>query len=493
MYASLAIQPPSQLPGFAAPAESAGDGAGFGDALRRATAWPAGPGAAGLAFAAPPGLRFGPSGGDVAAPPAGLAPDPLAFSEALEGIAMALPPEPALATEGLTLAPRDEPALSEVALPEAKPADPSTAQPLPEPSLPATPPPPVVSPVAAAPIPAPDASASPTMAPSAPVPGREVPPGTSPQSPAATLAAETPPMPDGGVVAPSAGLRPATSAALAAPAPALAALPIPDREQPLAAPPTPGQLLAAAAQAGAAQTQPSPQGGAALSRLPQRQADKPGESPPNGHPDSALSLDGPAPTAIAAVTPAAAIIPRESSHGLTRPAIQAGAGLDYGLVAGPGMIEQSAAAALTAMPAEPQRDAPRPAAMPPARQVLPIAIAMLVSPGGNNTLSVTLEPLELGRLEIRVGRDADGASLRLIAERPETLSLLARDQRDLQQGLAQSGISLNAEGIRFEMAGQDGQSRQEQQPGQRGRQPRPETPAPAQPMVLPASLLDMQI
>lgn len=511
MYASLAIQPPSQLPGFAAPAESAGDGAGFSDALRRATAWPAGPGLAGLAFAASPGLRSNASGGDLAAPPAGLAPDPLAFSQALEGGAMALPPEPALATEGLSLAPRDEPAQSEAALPEVTLADPLTAQPLLEPSLPAMPPPPVVFPVGAAPIATPDASANPTMAPAASMPGREDPPGPSPQSPAT----ETPPMPAGGIVPPSAGQLPATPAALAVPAPALssgaptrpsttqagpgfaeqggpanAATPVlPEREQPIEATPTPGQLLAAAA----TQSQPSPHGGAALSRLPQRQADKAGETTPHVHPDPALSLDGPAPIAIAAVAPAAAIIPRERGHGLTQPGTQPGAGLEPGMVAGPGMIEQSAAAALSGLPAEPQRDVPRPAAMPPARQVLPIAIAMLVSPGGNNTLSVTLEPLELGRLEIRVGRDADGASLRLIAERPETLSLLARDQRDLQQGLAQSGISLNAEGIRFEMAGQGGQPRQEQQPRPRGRQPGPETPAPAQPMALPASLLDMQI
>jgi flagellar hook-length control protein FliK len=142
---------------------------------------------------------------------------------------------------------------------------------------------------------------------------------------------------------------------------------------------------------------------------------------------------------------------------------------------------------------EAPRAAPRAAPMPPARQAMPMAMAMLLSPGTTPTLSVTLDPAELGRLEIRVGREAGGASLRLIAERPETLSLLVRDQRDLQQGLAQSGITLNADGIRFEMAEQDGQSRQEQQrrPG-RGR-PQADSHSTSPQQAVQLSLLDIRI
>jgi flagellar hook-length control protein FliK len=139
-------------------------------------------------------------------------------------------------------------------------------------------------------------------------------------------------------------------------------------------------------------------------------------------------------------------------------------------------------------PRGPERAAP----MPPARQVMPMAMAMLLSPGTTPTLSVTLDPAELGRLEIRVGREAGGASLRLIAERPETLSLLVRDQRDLQQGLAQSGITLNADGIRFEMAEQDGQARQEQQRRQASRRPQAEAQTSPQ-QAFQLSLLDIHI
>jgi len=158
---------------------------------------------------------------------------------------------------------------------------------------------------------------------------------------------------------------------------------------------------------------------------------------------------------------------------------------------------EAPAALLSAMhqaTGEALREAPRAAPMPPARQVMPMAMAMLLSPGATPTLSVTLDPAELGRLEIRVGREAGGASLRLIAERPETLSLLVRDQRDLQQGLAQSGITLNADGIRFEMAEQDGHARQEQQrrPGGRSR-PLAETNSANPQQIVQLSLLDIRI
>ena len=111
------------------------------------------------------------------------------------------------------------------------------------------------------------------------------------------------------------------------------------------------------------------------------------------------------------------------------------------------------APAAAAAPSEPAHVAPP----SPTRQVLPLTIAMLISPGTAPTLSVTLEPGEMGRLEIRVGRDAEGTTLRLIAERPETAALMQRDGRELQQGLAQSGIRLDASAIRFETAAPGGQ------------------------------------
>lgn len=127
----------------------------------------------------------------------------------------------------------------------------------------------------------------------------------------------------------------------------------------------------------------------------------------------------------------------------------------------------------------------------PTRQVLPITIAMLISPGTAPTLTVTLEPGEMGQVEIRVGRDAGGTTLRLIAERPETAALMQRDGRELQQGLAQSGIRLDAGAIQFETAGHGAGQQRDRPPPREPRRAAAMPPA-AEP-VAPVSLLDMRI
>jgi flagellar hook-length control protein FliK len=250
------------------------------------------------------------------------------------------------------------------------------------------------------------------------------------------------------------------------------------------APTTPELALSASAMPTSPQPKPAPQRGTATAVLPQAEH---GLHAAEAAPQTTPLLAQPAslPPLLPALPPVA--------H-------------EFGLHAPPhavvGQAEATAgpeapAALLSAMhqaTGEALREAPRAAPMPPARQVMPMAMAMLLSPGATPTLSVTLDPAELGRLEIRVGREAGGASLRLITERPETLSLLVRDQRDLQQGLAQSGITLNADGIRFEMAEQDGHARQEQQrrPGGRSR-PLAETNSANPQQIVQLSLLDIRI
>ena len=162
----------------------------------------------------------------------------------------------------------------------------------------------------------------------------------------------------------------------------------------------------------------------------------------------------------------------------------------------PGPVPEVAALSLGSMPVtaptvQPGAAAgPAPTAPPsPVRQVLPLAIAMLIAPGSAPTLTITLEPGEMGRLEIRIGRDAQGTTLRLIAERPETTALMQRDARELQHGLAQSGITLDAAAIRFETAGGGGQQRDRPSPREqpaRAGLATPETEA-------PTSLLDLRI
>ncbi|WP_201451954.1 flagellar hook-length control protein FliK, partial [Rhodovarius lipocyclicus] len=162
----------------------------------------------------------------------------------------------------------------------------------------------------------------------------------------------------------------------------------------------------------------------------------------------------------------------------------------------PGTAQITAAQSAAATAALPTAEAPRVApALSPARQLLPVAVALSQGKGRVQDLVITLDPGELGQVEIRLSRDKDGnAALRIVSEKPETMALLSRDQRELQQGLAQSGITLSDQGMSFEMAGGDAQSRQDTRQGAQpgwGRPAREAAPAPQQ--YASRSLLDFQV
>jgi len=91
------------------------------------------------------------------------------------------------------------------------------------------------------------------------------------------------------------------------------------------------------------------------------------------------------------------------------------------------------------------------AATPPMRQLAPIAIALAFTPGAANGFNLTLHPVELGRVEIRVQREADGHSVRIMAERPETLALLLRDRHELDRSLTDAGLRVASDGIDFSL------------------------------------------
>ena len=209
----------------------------------------------------------------------------------------------------------------------------------------------------------------------------------------------------------------------------------------------------------------------------------------------------PADTAIAEAAPAAWIDP--APRALALPAIATNVAKSQASQPAEGLSPASAASLEAAAPlsttapafAAPLASEPVHIAPPsPTRQLLPITIAMLISAGTTPTLTVTLEPGEMGQVEIRVGRDADGTTLRLIAERPETAALMQRDGRELQQGLAQSGIRLAADAISFETAG-GGSGQPGDRPPPRDRGPGRAGPGPAT-MADPSgplSLLDLRI
>ncbi|HEY8610454.1 MAG TPA: flagellar hook-length control protein FliK [Roseomonas sp.] len=111
---------------------------------------------------------------------------------------------------------------------------------------------------------------------------------------------------------------------------------------------------------------------------------------------------------------------------------------------------------LPAHPAEapaPARLVPRVA---PAEQVAPVAIALALGGGTDGRIALSLDPVELGRVEVTVERIGDAARVQVAAERPETLALLARDGAALDRALGGAGIG--AEGGRslsFQLLGGD--------------------------------------
>jgi Meckel syndrome type 1 protein len=125
--------------------------------------------------------------------------------------------------------------------------------------------------------------------------------------------------------------------------------------------------------------------------------------------------------------------------------------------------------------AEPPRAPPQAA---PARQVTPAVIAVAI--GGGGRISVTLEPVELGRVEISVERGADAPQVVILAERPETLALLQRDQRELDRALTQAGLPGEGRAISFGLSGGDagaGQPQQRREEAARDGAPRGDGPA----------------
>ena len=66
---------------------------------------------------------------------------------------------------------------------------------------------------------------------------------------------------------------------------------------------------------------------------------------------------------------------------------------------------------------------------------------------------VRLNPGELGRVQVRIGRAAGAArEIDLTVERPETLLLLLRDQPALHRALDLAGIAAEARVVRFHLA-----------------------------------------
>ncbi|MDP9097097.1 MAG: flagellar hook-length control protein FliK [Pseudomonadota bacterium] len=75
------------------------------------------------------------------------------------------------------------------------------------------------------------------------------------------------------------------------------------------------------------------------------------------------------------------------------------------------------------------------------------------APTASHVTTIQITPVELGRVDIRIERSADGpAKIQLVAERPETLSRLVHDQTQLQQALDQAGVPQSGRTLEFSLA-----------------------------------------
>jgi len=81
-------------------------------------------------------------------------------------------------------------------------------------------------------------------------------------------------------------------------------------------------------------------------------------------------------------------------------------------------------------------------------------VAVLVQRGeGAHRLTLRLDPVELGRIEIVVNRHREGpAEVMLTVERPETLLRLVRDQEQLARALDQAGLRAEGRTVSFQLA-----------------------------------------
>lgn len=71
---------------------------------------------------------------------------------------------------------------------------------------------------------------------------------------------------------------------------------------------------------------------------------------------------------------------------------------------------------------------------------------------GNTRFQIRLDPPELGRIDVKLDLDKHGTiNARMVVERPETLDLMQRDQRALQQALNQAGLDTGKTNLEFSL------------------------------------------
>jgi len=108
---------------------------------------------------------------------------------------------------------------------------------------------------------------------------------------------------------------------------------------------------------------------------------------------------------------------------------------------------------VSSMSPRPDQERPIPAMdrATPSEQVASPLVGILKSADGSQSVTIRLQPAELGEVKIRVDRTIEGvAHVNVTADRPETLQLLQRDQPRLEQALDQAGVISDGRSFSFQ-------------------------------------------
>lgn len=88
----------------------------------------------------------------------------------------------------------------------------------------------------------------------------------------------------------------------------------------------------------------------------------------------------------------------------------------------------------------------------------------------DTSLSIQLNPAELGRVDVKITIDQNGkASAQVIADRPETLSMLQKDSSHLEKALQNAGLNSSAQDLHYSLREQNSQQRGQEFAGQKRR------------------------
>jgi hypothetical protein len=102
-----------------------------------------------------------------------------------------------------------------------------------------------------------------------------------------------------------------------------------------------------------------------------------------------------------------------------------------------------------------------------------VIIARHAATGGGETITVRLDPQDMGRIDVTLSFD-DGGRLRAVvaADNPAALDLLRRDSADLNRALVDAGVRADQQSLRFDTRSGGGEQAASGQSGQRREQVR---------------------